>query len=295
MNINKIIFALTAAGALMIVLLIPAEAKRNYYIEAEKYYKARQFSKASKVYKEGIRNNYLPSLCTLGLGKISYRRDKFEEAHKYVDQSIKLDPNNYQAYKWKAKILIDNGKYEKAIPLLNRAIKINPNRQSLYVNRGSCYSTIGKNKLALQDFNKAIQIEPSPKVFIRRAQLHSNMKQYKKAILDYTRGQKDDWNVDAIYIRKAFCYSKLGQLDKAVKEYDTLINRNPLDDEAKANRAKLYLKMNQPQKALMDLNYAIDNYPMGTPRHLYKLRAEAHKKLGMNKKAQEDLKKAESN
>ena len=289
----KFLLILTLVSALDCHFLL-AQPNPRYYIQGEKCYDKQQFSKAIYYFQKGIEQNQLKALCITGLGRVFYRQEKFKEAEEKFESALKLDPKQYLANKWKGKILVDKGKYRKAIAYFDKAIAANPDKDSPYIFRAGCYSALKEDKSALADLNRAIKIDPKPKNFIDRAEVFCNLKMYKEAIADYTRGQKGEWNKDIVFHRKAFCYEKLGQLNKAAEEFNLLLKQNPKDDEARSKRAEIYLKLDKPQKALDDLNFAIDNYPFGEPRHLYRLRAQAYRKLGLIEKAKIDSEKASS-
>ena len=63
----------------------------------------------------------------------------------------------------KAQALGDGEKYtnpEKAIEYLNNAIKLKPDDALAYNNRGAAYAELGQYQRAIEDYNKAIRLKP---------------------------------------------------------------------------------------------------------------------------------------
>ena len=91
----------------------------------------------------------------------------------------------------KAKLLWDGKQYtnpKKAIKYLDNAIKLQPNNVDTYNKRGVAYINIGNNQKAIEDFNKVIGLEQdNAKAYNNRGTAYTNLVQYRQAIEDFNK------------------------------------------------------------------------------------------------------------
>ena len=142
--------------------------------------------------------------------------DDFESASREIDEALKLDEKNAEAYKIKGNMFFMQKNYQNAIDNYSKAIELNENYSDAYSNRGSSYYRMEKLDEALKDLNKAIELKPDhEKALYNRALLFEKKKDYKRAIEDYS----------------------------------AVIKLNPEDDEAASSRRDLFKKSGFYQKA----------------------------------------------
>ena len=91
----------------------------------------------------------------------------------------------------KSRQLWDGKKYtnpQKALEYLNNAIKLQPNNNETYNNRGTAYYNLGQYQMAIEDFNKAISLkQDNDKAYNNRGTAYFNLGQYPPAIEDFNR------------------------------------------------------------------------------------------------------------
>ena len=83
-----------------------------------------------------------------------------KKAIKYLNNAIKLEPNNAETYTKRGAAYINLGQYQQAIDDFNKAIGLKKDYPSTYNNRGAAYYSLGQYQQAIDDFNKAIQLKP---------------------------------------------------------------------------------------------------------------------------------------
>ena len=132
------------------------------------------------------------------------------------------------------------------------------------------------NNLAKKSFNQGLE--------------NSKLKQYDKAIADYTRAiELDPKLADAYYNRGVDC-GKLKQYDKAIGDYTKAIELDPKSANAYYGRGVAYANLNQFDKAITDYTKAIELDPKSA--WAYNKRGETYLKVGKKKEAEADFAKA---
>ena len=218
---------------------------------------------------------------------------------------------------------------EKAIGEYNELIKSAPQLPDAYFKRAQLYDRLGQTDLALKDYdqflesssvkqkitmcgvcaqkalelgdasaslplyNRLVSLDPSAKHSYRgRASVYEYLKQYQKAIDDYTMMLKLDPKDDDAYVYRGLAFRKLGDNKRAIADFSNAISMNLNLDSAYPDRAETYLSMKEYEKAIADFDKSIES--LSTLPELYENRARAYEGLNMHQKALADLAKVNS-
>ena len=85
------------------------------------------------------------------------------------------------------------------------------------------------DRQVLEEYN--VKIESSQK-FFESGDLHYNLKEYQKAIADYTKVIKLNSNYAEAYFYRGIAYDNLGEYQKAIADYNKAIEVEPNDANA---------------------------------------------------------------
>ena len=187
-------------------------------------------------------------------GKVNSKIKKYNAAVEDFNTSLKMKKTP-EAYFEIAEIYFSSKKYEQAIEFYNKALKMEQNLEAI-INRWNCFYELGNYKNiilekmsvvsrfndirlwdlsakaefkigmyneALKDTEKSLKIAPKTETYVLIAEIYEKMKEYRKAILNYTIAidiEKDNVGFIAKQNLKNF-YSKRSELY-------TLINRKDL-------------------------------------------------------------------
>jgi len=136
-----------------------------------------------------------------------------------IDTAIAIDPHiikpsmrKYYEEKYKEDI--------EALNWLNESVKIEPQNYKLYFERGLLKLKLKKFRSAIYDFNKSLKIDDncSENCLIARAEAKYSLKQYRAAIKDYTIFIKLD-----TFTNKEFAHIKRGLASFFIKNYSNAI------------------------------------------------------------------------
>jgi tetratricopeptide (TPR) repeat protein len=94
-------------------------------------------------------------------GHMSFNKSKYEEAVKWYDQALKIDPKSTDSLNGKGLVFNKLGRYEEAITWFDKAIEIDPNFVYALNNKGVTLTNLGRYEEAITWFDKAIEIDPN--------------------------------------------------------------------------------------------------------------------------------------
>ena len=89
---------------------------------------------------------------------ILLKMDEKEKALDAVQTALKIDPNNVTALINKGYIIADKGLYNQAIEWFNKAIHLDPKNANAWYEKGNCYRRLGKKQEAKECFKIADEI-----------------------------------------------------------------------------------------------------------------------------------------
>ncbi|MEH2167780.1 MAG: tetratricopeptide repeat protein [Nostoc sp.] len=85
----------------------------------------------------------------------------FKSVYLFIcDQALKINSDDYYAWKSRGITLEKLGRYEEAIASYDQALKIKPDDYEVWNDRGNALSNLGRNEEAIASFDKALAIQP---------------------------------------------------------------------------------------------------------------------------------------
>ncbi|MDK2823874.1 MAG: hypothetical protein PWQ67_1568 [Clostridia bacterium] len=158
------------------------------------------------------------------LGNVSRNMGNLLEAIDYFEQSIKEDPNFFEAHYNLGKIYSMLKNSEKALKEYKKALNLNPGDVDTYVNIGVEFSNLGKSKEAIKMYEKALEFEPQSYL---------------------------------IYSNLGVEYTALGEYEKAIEFHKKALTLNTFYGDAWYNLACTYALANDVENSLKALERAI--------------------------------------
>lgn len=146
-------------------------------------------SDARALLEDVLRNDPANVGARENMGYLAFREQNFDEARKWCQQAIKLDPNSFVAHYVFAAASIRKGASDKASQAaveesLRTVIKINPSFAPGYDGLAVFYTQRGTNLTEARDLiEKAVQLGPGvPEIRIDQSQVLASMNKTKEAI-----------------------------------------------------------------------------------------------------------------
>ncbi len=156
------------------------------------------------------------------------KRQHYAEALTILNQILKENPQNFDAWWLKGNTLSKLDCYEEAVDCYQSALGIDPNATSLWENSAILLTALHRPLQAIDMYNRALELEPDdPQLWIGKAALWEELGNFRRAIATIERAiEVDPRCVDAWY-QKAGCQSQLGDHDTAIISLHQAIQLNP--------------------------------------------------------------------
>jgi len=159
------------------------------------------------------------------LGNVLLRLGRFNEAIDHYQNTLRVNPNNWQAENNLGSALYHSGRSQEAIPHFLQAAKLNPGSALIEYNLGNAWLMINQPEQARTAFIAVLHLDP------KYADAHNNL--------------------GNLYMRD------FGQTDQAIAEYKAALQADPGHVSAHSGLANAYLQTNRPAEAIPHLEAVI--------------------------------------
>jgi tetratricopeptide (TPR) repeat protein len=157
----------------------------DYFIQADVYYKKKDFDSAIRELNEAIRLNPKSASMYIKRGDAYSKKNDYDRAIANYAEAIKLEPT-VVGYNSRGINYLDNKKdYDRAIADFTESIRLDPNHSYTYNLRGEAYLLKKDYDRAIADFEAALRLDPKDDVY------KANLAQARKARQDSKPGLLD--------------------------------------------------------------------------------------------------------
>ena len=172
------------------------------------------------------------------LGIALLNNDRYQDAIKFLNKAIELNPNNFVAYNNRGNAKDELGKHEEAIKDYDKAIELDPDSSSALDHRGVAKADLGKHEEAIKDYDKAIELDPDYSgTYNNRGIANYDLGKHEEAINDYDKAIKLDPKNAYAYNNRGIAKGALGRHEEALRDFDKALKLNPLDTNAIQNKS----------------------------------------------------------
>ena len=176
---------------------------------------------AAKLYPKRI-----PTL--LKLSEDYYLLTKYDESMRTIDQILRIDPQNAEAYFMFGQNFKDLGDSIRAINSYQKAVEFEPDLIDGWINLGQQYAKINP-KIALDYFDTAIEVDPkNPLAIHAKADFYRNQNELEKAIALYKKTIVLDPQYEEGSYNAGLLYMELDSVREARKMFDLCIEVSPI-------------------------------------------------------------------
>ena len=152
-----------------------------------------------------------------------YRQNKdYNQAISYFIKSVNVKPSFNQCYLEIAVCHFELGNFQQAVTYLNQYLKVNPQDDFAYALKARSEANMNNNDVALSDILTAIALENSIDNRFLEGKILYNMKRYEQA-KDKLEKLTEEIQTAEIYKYIGLCYAGLGNYSEALNNLDKSI------------------------------------------------------------------------
>jgi tetratricopeptide (TPR) repeat protein len=226
------------------------------------------------------------------LGLIDLKLTKYKTAIQYFDSAVRVEASCADCYLNRGLAFQMARDTSKAISSYKKTIELNPENSLALHNLAVLSGFVGNLKETEKMLGEAIDKNPKlPYSYAERGHVRMKLKNWKGALADFTEAlaidptDADDW------LSRGLVKEKLKDLAGALNDLTEAIKLKDNFEKAWLCRGNVLTNLNRLPEALEDYTLAIHHYPEYGAA--YYNRALAYHKLGKQKEACGDLRKAQ--
>ncbi|MFQ5721450.1 MAG: tetratricopeptide repeat protein [Candidatus Aminicenantales bacterium] len=142
-----------------------------------------------------------------------------DEAIKYLDQAISLDPQHFQSYKLLGLLYFQKKNFEQAAAAYQKCLEIKPDLAEVHNQLGRVYWEMGQAGKAEEEFKKSFFLDGNAGASYNLAEIYFKQEKLQLA-LDYIQKcllKKEGWA--KAYNLQGVILNKMGQFSEAIQSF----------------------------------------------------------------------------
>lgn len=184
-------------------------------------------------FKNWKHENYLSSQKGAFLaGRLFLLLDEPGKARIHLEEVVKADPNNIEAYADLASANAQLRYYESAVAAYKKIIQLDPEREDAHYGLGLAYIKMpSRQHEAISPLKKAIELNPrNIEAYYQLGSAYEELREYEKAVEMYkgylSLNPESTW---AGNLRLGICAKEIGQYEEAIKAFQEALKEKPDD------------------------------------------------------------------
>jgi tetratricopeptide (TPR) repeat protein len=189
------------------------------------------------------------SVLQYNLGQVCVAIGHFDDALRYYDKAISMDPYYTEYHTERGNILQKLLRFPEAIASYDRAIACSAPYPEVLYNKALCHTRLGEREAALACFDSACELDPDqPQIYALRADLLAELGRDDDAIDQYTLAIANGFDQAAAWVNRAVLHFSRGNYAQALDDMNSAIAREPDQPAHYRNREAIYQAMEPKTK-----------------------------------------------
>ncbi|MBM4037971.1 MAG: tetratricopeptide repeat protein [Planctomycetes bacterium] len=212
-------------------------------------------------------------------GQPDKEREACEEALRYYEKVLELDPKDTSTHLDRIRTLMALGRFKEAEQRCNEVIKLNPSLYQAKVMMGPIRRAEGDTEGALKVFNEILAQKPTQvEALLGRAEICLDLQKYDEALADATEAIRLAEKCPRGNFIRGCVYMQTKKLDAAIGEFQFAAAGMPRDLPSRFWLARCLLMKDRLRDAIEELNAVVKLDPRFTVARL--VLASAHLQNG---------------
>jgi tetratricopeptide (TPR) repeat protein len=172
-----------------------------------------------------------------------------DEAIRYGDLAVSLDPNHYGGHSLLGNAYYKKGDYARAVVSFEKAAGLEPGKAEAHFNLGLALFETGAMDRAEAEFKQANAIKEEATTGYYLARVHLNQKKYDQALDEAVKSLQKNPRSASCYNLKGVILNQLGRYADAAGSFQAGLVLAPDDTNLQVNLGVAYINSNEPDKA----------------------------------------------
>lgn len=142
-------FLTSLSGAILAILAFTAHTQASYWRDSEALWSHALRCTTDNIIAEG------------NLGQACYTKGKTREAMIYLQNSLRIAPNQAPIHSSLGVFYLEMGRMTESLAHLQRALEIEPKFADAHFNLGNTYLQMGRTKEAIAEYQMALDLDPN--------------------------------------------------------------------------------------------------------------------------------------
>ncbi|HVW73514.1 MAG TPA: tetratricopeptide repeat protein [Rhizomicrobium sp.] len=188
----------------------------------------------------------------------AHRQGDLARAETLYLQILSADPGLFGPRYYLGLMRLQQGRADEACDYLEQAVRISPNEIGALMNYGMALRITGKPEEAILAFERVLAIQPNlAEALYNRGVALADLKRFETAVDSYDRALVIQPEMAAAQVNRAMALAAMARLDDALAGYDRLLAMQPSNVVALNQRGLTRRALGQPAEALADYDRAL--------------------------------------
>jgi tetratricopeptide (TPR) repeat protein len=233
----------------------------NAYVEAGDFTRALEVAKELIAIRGNAQDWFRQGYCLADRGYYNPTLGCYEEALKFYNKAIELNPNEVLAWCYRGVALGHLGHLDEALASCDKAIELNPKEALVWRGRGWVLSKLRRWNEALASYEKAIELDPNEtRAWSRRVVALVMLGRLDEALASSDKAIELDPNEAAAWRHRSFALVRLKRWNEALAACEKAIKLGEQSPYVFFQRAEALLALNRWDEGISALDDALDRF-----------------------------------
>ena len=188
----------------------------------------------------------------------SINQDETQEAIAEYQESLRLNPNYYQALNNLGVAFSESGRPQDAIPCFEKALRLAPDYADAHNNLGNALVAVDQPEEAIKHYQRAMQLNPDlPETHFNLGTALHRVGRLQEAIEQYQLALQLKPNDADAHNNLGLAFAAAGRTQDAIEQFQATLLLEPNNAQTCVNLMKAYAQLQRPAEAIATAEKAL--------------------------------------